>query len=468
MPGFYGSGTTALIMPTSPTPRSSASSTALPERIGKYQVLQRLGEGATSEVFLCHDPFKNEDVAIKRMRAHMQGGSTADNVFEHFFAAEAALAGRLHHPNVVRIHDAVADPEGPYLVMDYVPGTTLKTYCRPDQWLPLDQIVEIGFKCAMALNYCFRQGLIHRDIKPANILVVAHGQRVEDVRISDFGSVLNLRSDATQVFRVGSLAYMSPEQLDGDDLDCRADMYGLGAVLFHLITGRPPFLSNSQASLMHQVCHDPVPSLMGVRPDITEAFDTVIHRALAKKSADRYADWDQFAEALSALVRGRSLGDNPASASDVLDSERFHLLRKLEFFNGFDDVALWEVVRRAHWQRFRSGTALSRKGETDPTFHIIASGAVEIYREGQRVAHLGAGTTVGEMAYLAPNPEMRVRSVDVIVTETATTMSFTPDSLAQLSASCKPLFDQAFIKVLVRRLHAAHEALDHPRQILGH
>jgi tRNA A-37 threonylcarbamoyl transferase component Bud32 len=466
MPGFYGSGTTALIMNTSPILSSSASSTALPERIGKYQVLQRLGEGATSEVFLCHDPFKNEDVAIKRMRLHMQDNTAADHVFEHFFASEAALAGRLNHPNVVRIHDAVADPAGPYLVMDYVPGTTLKTYCRPDQWLPLDQIVEVGFKCAMALNYCFRQGLIHRDVKPANILVVAHDQHIDDVRISDFGSVLNLRSDATQVFRVGSLAYMSPEQLDGDDLDCRADMYGLGAVLFHLLTGRPPFIGSSQTSLMHQVCFDPVPSLMGVRPDVTEAVDAVVRRALAKKAADRYADWDQFAEALSALVRGHGVGDNPASASDVLDSERFHLLRELEFFAGFDDIALWEVVRRAHWQRFRPGTALSRKGETDPTFHIIASGAVEIYREGQRVAHLAAGTTVGEMAYLAPNPEMRVRSVDVIVTETATTMSFTPESLAQLSASCKPLFDQAFIKVLVRRLHAAHEALAHPRRIL--
>jgi len=150
----------------------------------------------------------------------------------------------------------------------------------------------------------------------------------------------------------------------------------------------------------------------------------------------------------------------------VLDSERFNLLRSLDFFTSFGDVELWEVVHRAKWQRFNFGHALYRKGEEGRTFHIISQGAVEVFRDGTMVAQLGAGTSVGEMVYLAPSGDLRRHSTDVIVTEAATTISFTPDTLAQVSPACRHQFDAAFIRVLVRRLHAAHEALAHPRRIL--
>lgn len=126
-------------------------------------------------------------------------------------AAEAALAGRLQHLNVVQIYDAVADPQAPYIVMEYVEGSTLRPYCRAELLQSLELIVELGFKCAMALGYVYRQGLIHRDVKPANILAAFKEGSITDVKITDFGSVLNMRSDVTQVYRVGSLAYMSPE-----------------------------------------------------------------------------------------------------------------------------------------------------------------------------------------------------------------------------------------------------------------
>jgi len=144
------------------------------QQIGKYRVIKRLGEGATSEVFLCQDDFHQREVAVKRVRASALGDAVDGPVYARFFAAEAALVGRLQHPNVVQIFDAVADAGSPYVVMEYVPGTTLRPYCRPDQLLPLELIVEIGFKCAMALGYVYRQGLIHRDVKPANILAITN------------------------------------------------------------------------------------------------------------------------------------------------------------------------------------------------------------------------------------------------------------------------------------------------------
>ena len=450
---------------TSPSLTTPPDAPALPSHIGKYRVLSRLGEGATAEVFLCHDDFKGVDVAIKRVRAHELADVSDEGRFSNrFFAAEAALAGRLNHPNVVQIFDAVPDPVAPYLVMEYVPGSTLRPFCRADQLLPLELIVEIGFKCAMALGYVYRQGLIHRDVKPANLLAVMNNGAITDVKISDFGSVLNLTSEVTQIYRVGSLAYMSPEQLDGDTLDCRADMYSLGAVLYHLIAGRPPFDAQVQSAMMQQIYHAQPGSLSMLRDGVSAGLDATVQRALAKNPADRYANWEEFAQALSGLITNQQVPRGQLQG--VLDSERFNLLRSLDFFSSFGDVELWEVVHRAKWQRFHFGHALYRKGEEGNSFHILAQGGVEVFRDGNKVAQLGSGTSIGEMAYLAPNPELKRHSTDVIVTEPATTISFTPQTLMQISPGCRHLFDAAFIRVLVRRLHVAHEALAHPRRIL--
>ena len=434
-----------------------------PGQIGKYRVLGRLGEGATSEVFLAYDDFQGRNVAIKRVRAASMGDPTDAHYTERFFAAEAALVGRLQHPNVVQIYDAVPDPAAPYLVMEYVAGSTLRPYCRADQLLSLELVVEIGFKCAMALGYVFRQGLIHRDVKPANLLTVLNNGTITDVKISDFGSVLNLGSDVTQIYRVGSLAYMSPEQLDGGTLDCRADMYSLAAVLYHLVAGRPIFDGQVQSTMMQQIYHAKPAPLTGVRAGVSAGLDEVIQRALAKNPAERYADWGEFAQALSSLITSQQVPRGQLQG--VLDSERFNLLRSLEFFASFGDVELWEVVHRARWQRFAYGHPLYRVGEEGNSFHIIAQGEVEVFRDGKKVAQLGSGTSVGEMAYLAPSAELKKHSTDVIVTEPATTISFTPETLVQLSPNTRHLFHDSFIKVLVRRLHAAHEVLAHPRRI---
>ncbi len=446
-----------------PVATSDAVPAPLPSHIGPYEVRARLGEGATSEVFLARDNFRERDVAIKRVRIGQVFDSQLGRFQSSFFAAEAALVGRLQHPNVVQISDAVPDPAGPYLVMEFVPGCTLRRFCRADALLPLAQVVEIGFKCAKALGYVFRQGLIHRDVKPANILAVTDGNHVIDVKISDFGSVFALDSDRTQVYRVGSLAYMSPEQLDGDPLDCRADMYSLSAVLYHLIAGRPPFDATQQAAIMQQIHHAEPPPLKTLRDGVPEALHDLVHRGLAKDAQQRFATWDDYAQALSDVA---TQSVPRASAREVLDSERFTLLRSLEFFRDFGDVELWEVVHRATWQRLHFGHALYRKGEEGNSFHILAQGQIDVYRDGQRVAQLSAGASVGEMAYLAPNPALRRHSADILVTEPATTISFTPEAMKHLTLNTRHRFDTAFIHVLVRRLHAAHEQLAHPRRIL--
>jgi eukaryotic-like serine/threonine-protein kinase len=287
---------------------------------------------------------------------------------------------------------------------------------------------------------------------------------VIDVKITDFGSVLNLVSERTQIFRVGSLAYMSPEQLDGDALDCRADIYSLAAVLYHLIAGRPPFDATQQAG----ADAPDLPRHAAVAADAARrraaALESLIERSLAKRRATGRPTGTAFARELSALVADGAVPRGPLQG--VLDSERFTLLRSLEFFAGFGDVELWEVVHRAQWQRHAFGHALYRKGEQGNSFHIIAQGQVEVFRDGQRVAQLGAGTSVGEMAYLAPSPSCARTAPTCWWPSRRRPSPSRPRRCEQLSLGTRHLFDAAFIRVLVRRLHAAHEALHHPRRIL--
>jgi CRP-like cAMP-binding protein len=215
---------------------------------------------------------------------------------------------------------------------------------------------------------------------------------------------------------------------------------------------------------MHQVFNEDPPPLTGLRDGVPASLDALIRRALSKQPGDRQTTWDEFAQDLSGLVARREVPRGRLQG--VLDSERFNMLRALEFFSAFGDVELWEVVHRAKWQRFVFGHALYKKGQPGGSFHIMAQGEVEIFRDGRKVASLGQGTSVGEMAYLAPSEELRLHTADVIVSAPCTTISFTPATLGQLSPGTRHRFDDAFIKVLVRRLHAAHEMLDHPRRIL--
>ena len=181
------------------------------EQIGKYEVSKKLGEGATSEVYLCHDPFGNRDVAVKVVLEDRLDRTPATRQ-----AAQASSSSpRPRSPascstrTSCRSTTRWSTPKMSYIVMEYVPGGTLEQFCDPDKLLPVDKIVEIIFKCTRALDFANKLGVTHRDIKPANILLPGE----TDIKISDFGAALMASSDQTQVSGIGSPAYMSPQQI---------------------------------------------------------------------------------------------------------------------------------------------------------------------------------------------------------------------------------------------------------------
>ena len=169
------------------------------DHIGKYEVIKRLGEGATSEVYLCHDPFNSRNVAVKVVFEERLGDTEGGKLTKKLFITEASLAGKLLHPHIVQIYDAVVDDKMNYIVMEYVAGGTLERFCDPAALMPIDKIVEIIFKCTRALDFAHKLGVTHRDIKPANILLSDE----TTIKISDFGAALMTTAEQTQVTGIG-------------------------------------------------------------------------------------------------------------------------------------------------------------------------------------------------------------------------------------------------------------------------
>ena len=417
-------------------------------QVGKYPVLRRLGEGATSEVYLCNDPFNVRDVAVKVAFPETFLDPERGRLYRKLFMTEASLAGKLQHPHICQIYDAVADEKLSYIVMEYVDGGTLEKFCRPEALLPVDRVAEIIFKCTRALEFAQKQGVTHRDIKPANILHT----HATDVKITDFGAALIASSATTQVSAVGSPAYMSPEQVKEHPLDHRTDIYSVGVVMYHLLTGRLPFQAANNFSLIYQITNVNVEPPSHYRPEIPAAVDAIVRRAMAKNAEERYRDWETFARDLAEVFRAERL--DARKAQEFADSDKFETLRGLPFFAQFSDAELWEVARISTWRHAAPGEILMKEGERGDFFCILAEGQVKITKKGRLLNLLRTGEPFGEMAYLSKRDHQR--GADVTVTADASIISVPTDRLERASDSCRHKFDRAFMEILVERLSMAN------------
>ena len=422
------------------------SARELPQAIGKYPVIRSLGEGATSQVYLCRDAFNERDVAVKVVFPEVFQDPARGRLYTKLFITEASLAGKLQHPHICQIYDAVADAGQHYIVMEYVDGGTLEQYCDPHCLLPVDRIVEIIFKCSRALDFAHRMGITHRDIKPANIL---HSGET-DVKVSDFGAALVASVETTQVSAVGSPAYMSPQQVKEHPLNHQTDIYSLGVVMYHLLSGRLPFHATNNFSLIYQITNVEAAPPSQYRPEIPPSVDRVVARAMAKELEQRYARWGEFSADLAEAFRTGQAG----GAARIADSDRFETLRKLPFFERFSDAELWEVARISAWRRAAEGEQLMKEGESGTFFCILAEGQVKVTKRGKLLNLLRSGECFGEMAYLSKSANLR--SADVTVTSPAKIISVPTKNLERASEACRNKFDSAFLEILVDRLSMAN------------
>ncbi len=426
------------------------------ERIGKYRIIKQLGEGATSTVHLAYDDFAQREVAIKVMFPEALKDSERGHAYHRMLVNEASLAGKLMHPHIVQIYDAVVDEALSYIVMEYVRGGTLEQFCSPDQLLPTERLVEIVFKCSRALDYAYRMGITHRDIKPANILLTQaedqdQGAASSDIKISDFGAALTTGNDRTQVAGVGSPAYMSPQQVCESPLDHQTDIYSLGVVMYQLLCGRLPFQAGNNYSMMYQITQVEPPPPSAFRTDIPPSLDAIVGRAMKKRVDLRYATWDEFSHDLALTFRNEQLS---ATQQGISDSEKFGTLRALRFFSEFSDVEIWEVVRFSKWEVVSPDTVIMKDGEPGDFFCFLCEGKVRVIKRSHTLDLLSPGECFGEMALIGSHN--RIRGADVVAHTVAKIITIRGESLRQSSESCRMHFYQAFLEVLSIRLGLAN------------
>jgi serine/threonine protein kinase len=419
-----------------------------PLKIGKYEVISELGKGATSAVYRAYDPFQSRQVAIKVVYPEALGDQEYGRRYRKLFVTEASLAGKLSHPHISAIYDAVAGEDASYIVMEYVDGTTLEQYTKHEGLLPVRRIVEIIYKCAKALQYASNEGVIHRDIKPANILLAGES----DIKITDFGAALTQAAETTQVSGIGSPAYMSPEQVKEQTLTYQTDIFSLGVVMYQLLTGRLPFQGANNYSMIYQIINIEPPSPIEVRPDIPPRIDAIVTRALQKDTARRYQTWDEFAHDLAT-----ALGTEEKPGQGFAEAEKFDTLRSLEFFRQFSDVELWEVLRIATWQRYPRDTVLIRESDIGSSFFVLTAGEVKVVKQERTLNTLTVGECFGEMAYLGKHKFQR--SASVVALSDIAVIEIRAETLARASDLCRHHFHGAFLELLVDRLAKANVRL---------
>ncbi|QRJ63256.1 protein kinase [Azospira restricta] len=426
------------------------------ERIGKYEVQRTLGKGATATVYLCRDPDAGREVAVKVIRLDSDNAAMSRRLLK-LFNTEGGVGRRLEHPNIVRVYDAMIESERAYLVMEYVDGTPLDQFVSISKLLPLHRVIGIVFKCALALDYAYRQGVIHRDIKPANILVTAD----DEPKITDFGLSLNLQREeggnSTFIMGVGSPAYMSPEQIKAYPLNQKTDLYSLGVVLFQLLTGRLPFRANNPATLVYRIINQDTPSICALNPNLPPGLDPILKKALEKDLYNRYKNGAEFAKDLSA-VRYQILEEHETQE----DTEHFRMLRELPFFADFEDIEIWEVLRICVWREIAAKVMLMQEGDESRHFGIIVKGYAEVSADGRAICRLGEGEVVGEMAYL--HPKNHKRRASVVTLEPTLFLEVNPAALGLSSEEVQERFHKALIERVLDRLAEADRILSQQGQ----
>ena len=271
--------------------------------IGRYEIIDELGRGATGVEYKASDPTIGRQVAIKVLSLESEkteeGPSSRD-----VFMREARSAGRLSHPGIVTIHDALEDPESHscYIVEEFIPGRTLERVMLSAPLMSTDKSLDIIRQIAEALDYAHRNQIIHRDLKPANIILTEDGR----AKITDFGIAKIVAREAVSktLAIMGTPAYMSPEQVTGGEIDSRSDLFSLGILLYLMLVGEKPFPGDTAAVMFKIVYEDPtLPSK--TNPVLTAGHDYLVLRLLAKDRNKRYATAREFLDDLEDVRAGR-------------------------------------------------------------------------------------------------------------------------------------------------------------------
>ena len=416
-------------------------------QIGKYDIQRQLGKGATGTVYLAVDTFSGKEVALKVIEPEVFHDPQFGSLHRWQFLNEASLAGKLKHPHIVGILDAVVQEDCGHIAMELVLGGDLSQHASPETLLPVADVIQIVFKCCGALFYAYREGIVHRDIKPANIMI-AQGT---DIRIADFGAALLRQTQVVKTASMGSPYYMSPEQIEDKPLTFHSDMYCLGVVLYELLTGQRPFDAGSLDLLVQKVLHQAPTPPSTVRPGLPPEIDGVVLKAIAKKPEQRYASWADFTEQLAIIAK------RVVPAEVIPDSEKYVLLKRVPMLSALSDAELWELAGAGNWRRVKAKNVIIRENDPGESFFFLADGQVKVTRQGRLLNMINERECFGEMAYIRGGEMPRNATVesltDVLLAE------FDSAALGKMSTGAQLQLTRALVHNLSDRLDLANTRL---------
>jgi hypothetical protein len=381
-------------------------------RVGRYEILDKLGQGNMGMVFLGRDPFIKRDVAIKISSPSKDlAGYKADKYRERFFT-EAQSAGRLMHPNIIAIYDAGMYREFCYIAMEYVDGPTLVKFCRRENLLPPSKVAEIMFAACKALDYAHKRAVVHRDIKPSNIMVARNGA----IKIADFGIACIETAVPFERGIVGSPCYMSPEQVREEPIEDKSDIFSLGCVMYELLTGQRAFSGDNYFSILYKITHEePIPD---------------------------------FAYDLRVALRGLKGTVKKSRVEDVVD-----YVHHVPFFENFTREQVKEILMASNLVKVRKGRIVVSEGEIDDSFFIILSGKAAVKKGGRVIAVITRGECFGEMSYLSG----QTRAATVIAASDCIMMRISATLLDRSSESIQLQFLKQFAVALLTRLTRSNQ-----------
>ncbi len=412
-----------------------------PTKIAKYDIKEELGRGTCGVVYKGYDPFVRREVAVKVSLTEASAAPEKTRQIQRDFFAEAYAAGKLQHPHIVSLYDAGMENDLNYIVMEYVEGETLLEYCRREgKRMAVEQVLECMFKCCRALEFSHRQGVIHRDIKPSNIMLSHAGEtKLMDFSIAEVTQNLMFMPDAV----IGSPSYMSPEQVLKKAVGLQSDLYSLGAVMYQLLTGERLFMSDDVQQVFRDIVKKPTPKLSDKRPDLPQVLSDILEKALAKDPEERFQSGKDFGGQLTKVYDDLIYAERKVNKRENRDA-----LKNLNFFNGFTDAHIDEIMAASSMFTFQPGAVVIQEGDIDNSFYIIVRGDVEVRKQDKLIVTLHEGDCFGEIGFLMASK----RTASIIATSEVLVLKVNAMLMETVSKDCQLRYYKAFNETLIYRL----------------
>ena len=404
-------------------------------RIGKYQIVRRLSENASAEVFLARDPFIDREVALKLTPAEGRDDPDFSATQRRRFFAEAQIAGALRHPNITTIFDAGIDQDRCYIAMEHVPGgRVLDDFAGSGHLLPLDIATRILSQIAIALDFAHRQGAVHRQLTGTNVLL---GENLQ-VKITNFGVALS---------PAAGIETPQEEQVASEfGLAQQSDMLALGVLAYRLFTGQIPFPSAPDATTFPTR----PPRLSEMRSDAPEILQRIMDKAFARNPAQRYKTGGDFAGDLELVFD--FLDDQTRWISP---QEKLGKVSHLNFFRGFPEADLWELIHAGDWLEVDAGQTILTEENDDLCLYVIVEGTVEVEKKQRKIVRLLTGDCFGEMGLM----EGRKRGTRINAESPVTVLRIGNAVIERLPASTQNRFQRNFLLALINRLESVSDTL---------